>query len=152
MIIYSDSQLIKGGKTSLSDLKGKYVYVDLWATWCGPCKKEIPTLKEVEAKYHGKNIEFVSISLDNGRGYKADNQEAAAIAAHEGWKKMIADEEMTGIQLFADNGFRSTFATEYAVNSIPRFLLLDPEGNIVDADAPRPSSPKLIEVLTAQGL
>ena len=150
--VFENYENVKGGKTSLADLKGKYVYIDLWATWCGPCKKEIPSLKEVEAKYHGKNIEFVSISLDNGRGYKGDTKETKAIAAHEGWKKMIAEKEMTGVQLFADNGFASTFAKEYGVNSIPRFLLLDPKGNIVDADAPRPSSPKLIEVLTAQGL
>jgi len=149
---FENYENFKGGKTSLADLKGKYVYIDLWATWCGPCKKEIPSLKEVEAKYHGKNIEFVSISLDNGRGYKGDTKEAKAIAAHEGWQKMVADKELTGIQLFADNGFASTFSREYNVNSIPRFLLLDPKGNIIDADAPRPSSPKLIEVLTAQGL
>lgn len=149
---FENYENIKGGKTSLADLKGKYVYIDLWATWCGPCKKEIPSLKEVEAKYHGKNIEFVSISLDNGRGYKADTKEAAFAASNEGWKKMIAEKEMTGVQLFADNGFRSAFPSDYGVNSIPRFILLDPKGNIVDADAPRPSSPKLIEVLTAQGL
>jgi len=149
---FENYENFKGGKTSLADLKGKYVYIDLWATWCGPCKKEIPALKEVEAKYHDKNIEFVSISLDDGRGYKADTKEASAIAANEGWKKMVTEKEMTGIQLYADNGFRSTFATEYSVNSIPRFILLDPKGNIISADAPRPSSPKLIEVLTAQGL
>ena len=57
-----------GGTTSLEDLKGKYVYVDVWATWCGPCKREIPSLKKVEKEFHGKNIEFVSISVDNGRG------------------------------------------------------------------------------------
>ena len=128
-----------GGTTSLTDLKGKFVYIDMWATWCGPCKKEIPSLKEVEAKYHGKNIEFVSISVDKAN-------------AHETWVNMIKEKGMTGIQLFADNNFQSKFAVDYAVNSIPRFILLDTKGNIVDADAPRPSSPKLIEVLTAQGL
>ena len=46
----------EGGTTSLSDLKGKYVYVDIWATWCGPCKREIPSLKKVEEQFHGKNI------------------------------------------------------------------------------------------------
>lgn len=149
---FENYENIKGGKTSLADLKGKYVYIDLWATWCGPCKKEIPSLKEVEAKYHGKNIEFVSISLDNGRGYEGETKEAKAIAANKGWKKMVADKELTGVQLFADNAFSSTFVREYEVNSIPRFILLDPKGNIVDADAPRPSDLKLIEVLTAQGL
>ncbi|MFD0962680.1 TlpA family protein disulfide reductase [Pseudofulvibacter geojedonensis] len=142
----------KGGTTSLSDLKGKYVYIDAWATWCGPCKKEIPFLKEVEKEFHGKNIEFVSISLDNGRGYKADSKEAAEAAAKEGWKKMIADKEMTGLQLYADKAFQSDFATAYGINSIPRFILIDPNGNIVDADAPRPSSPKLKELFAAQGI
>src|SRR5690606_24488004 len=60
----------KGGTTSLDDLKGKFVYIDVWATWCGPCKAEIPFLKEVEKKYHGKNIEFVSISIDNEKNTK----------------------------------------------------------------------------------
>ncbi len=149
---FENYENFKGGKTSLADLKGKYAYIDLWATWCGPCKKEIPSLKEVEAKYHNKNIQFVSISLDNGRGYKAESKEAAALASNEGWKKMVAEKELTGVQLFADNGFQSSFATELNVNSIPRFILLDPQGNIVDADAPRPSSSKLIELLDAQGI
>ena len=90
----------KGGTTSLSDLKGKYVYVDVWATWCGPCKKEIPFLKEVESQYHGKNIEFVSISVDDGRGFKAKTKELALEASKKGWRKMIAEKEMGGIQLF----------------------------------------------------
>merc|ERR1711916_38022 len=50
-----------GGKTSLDDLQGKYVYIDVWATWCGPCIQEIPSLKKIEKQYHNKNIEFVSI-------------------------------------------------------------------------------------------
>lgn len=149
---FENYENFKGGKTSLADLKGKYVYIDLWATWCGPCKKEIPSLKKVEAEYHDKNIEFVSISLDNGRGYKADTKEAAAILSKEGWKKMVSEKELTGVQLFADNGFLSTFAQEFKVNSIPRFILLDTEGNVVTADAPRPSSPKLVELLNAQGI
>jgi len=137
--VFENYENYAGGTTSLADLKGKFVYIDMWATWCGPCKKEIPSLKEVEAKYHGKNIEFVSISVDKPN-------------AHETWANMIKEKEMTGIQLFADNNFKSKFAVDYAVNSIPRFILLDPNGNIVSADAPRPSNPKLIEVLTAQGL
>jgi thiol-disulfide isomerase/thioredoxin len=130
----------KGGNTSLSDLKGKYVYVDVWATWCGPCKAEIPSLKKVEKEYHDKNIEFVSISTDNGRGYKNKSAEASK----EGWKKMIAEKEMGGIQLFAGDVWKdSDFRTFYKINSIPRFILLDPEGIIINPDAPRPSSPKL---------
>ncbi len=130
-----------GENTSLSDLKGTYVYFDIWATWCGPCIKEIPSLKKIEKQFEGKNIQFVSISVDEGRGYKGDKA-----AAYEGWKKMIAEKELGGIQLLADNGFRSQFIQDYKINGIPRFIVIDPNGNIVSSDAPRPSSPQLIEL------
>ncbi|GAA3608352.1 redoxin family protein [Flavivirga amylovorans] len=126
----------KGGTTSLTDLKGKYVYIDVWATWCGPCKKEIPDLKKVEGQYHGKNIEFVSISIDNQKD-------------HDAWKKMVTDKELGGVQLFADNNWQSEFVQGYKIQGIPRFILIDPAGNVVNADAPRPSSPKLIELFTS---
>jgi thiol-disulfide isomerase/thioredoxin len=127
---FTDYENFKGGTTSLDDLKGKYVYVDVWATWCGPCKREIPFLKEVEKAYHGKNIEFVSISIDQAKD-------------HEAWTKMVADLELGGVQLFADNDWKSQFVTDYKINGIPRFILIDPQGNIVTPDAPRPSSDDL---------
>ena len=134
-----DYENINGGKTSLESLKGKFVYIDVWATWCGPCIAEIPALKEVEKEYHGKNIEFVSISIDD----KKD---------HEKWKKMLADKELKGIQLFADNNWESEFVKKYAIDGIPRFILIDTEGKIVNADAPRPSDAKLKELLKEVGL
>ena len=130
---------INGGKTSLESLKGKFVYIDVWATWCGPCIGEIPALKEVEKEYHGKNIEFVSISIDDRKD-------------HEKWKKMVADKELKGIQLFADNDWKSDFVKNYAIDGIPRFILIDNEGKIVNADAPRPSDAKLKELLKEVGL
>ena len=123
----------KGGTTSLDDLKGKFVYVDVWATWCGPCKAEIPFLKEVEKQYHGKNIEFVSLSVDKA-------------ADHDKWKTMIAEKELGGIQVFADKSWESDFVQDYLIKGIPRFIIIDPQGNIVSSNAPRPSSPKLIEM------
>ncbi|AXG71993.1 thiol-disulfide oxidoreductase ResA [Kordia sp. SMS9] len=129
----------KGGKTSLRDLQGKYVYIDVWATWCGPCIREIPSLQKVEKQYHNKNIEFVSISVDNGRGYRNDMN-----AAKAGWRKMVTDKSLGGIQLLSDKGWKANFIQGLEINSIPRFILIDPSGNIVNADAPRPSSPKLI--------
>jgi thiol-disulfide isomerase/thioredoxin len=128
-----------GGTTSLSDLKGKYVYIDVWATWCRPCKDEIPSLKILENDFHGKNIEFVSISVDK-------------LNAYEAWKKMVKDLDLKGVQLFADNNFESDFITAYGINSIPRFILLDPKGNIVDANANRPSNPKLRDLLLELGI
>ncbi|MCK0156903.1 TlpA family protein disulfide reductase [Cellulophaga sp. F20128] len=123
-----------GGTTSLDDLKGKFVYIDVWATWCGPCLAEIPSLKEIEKTYHNKNIEFVSISVDRPDAY-------------DKWKQMIVDRELGGIQLIADNNFSSDFVQEYVIKGIPKFILLDPKGTIVNANAPRPSDPKLKEVL-----
>lgn len=123
-----------GGTTSLDDLKGKYVYIDVWATWCGPCIAEIPSLKEIEKKYHGKNIAFVSLSVDRPDAY-------------EKWKQMIKDRELGGIQILADNNFESKFVQDYVIQGIPRFILIDPQGNIVNSNALRPSNPKLREVL-----
>jgi len=129
---FSNYENHKGGTTSLDDLKGKYVYVDVWATWCGPCKREIPYLKEVEKEFHGKNIEFVSISIDK-------------LGAHEAWKQMVSEKELGGIQLFAGNDLQ--FINDYGIEGIPRFILIDDKGNIVNSDAQRPSNPKLKEVL-----
>ncbi|WP_310557400.1 TlpA disulfide reductase family protein [Flavobacterium sp.] len=123
----------KGGTTKPEDLKGKYVYIDIWATWCGPCLKEIPFLQKIEEKYHRKNIEFVSISVDVKKDF-------------EKWKKFVADKQLGGIQLFADNDWNSDFTKSLSINSIPRFILIDPSGKIVNADAEKPSSPKLQEV------
>jgi len=92
-------------------------------------------LKEVEEKYHGKNIEFVSISID-----KASD--------HKKWKTMVNEKELGGIQLFADNDWNSAFVKDYQIQGIPRFLLIDTEGNIVDSNAPRPSSSELIDLFT----
>ena len=120
----------KGGKTKLEDLRGKYVYIDVWATWCGPCIAEIPHLKKVEAKYHGKNIEFVSISVDVDKD-------------HEKWKTFVTEKALGGTQLFADKNWNSDFIKAFGIESIPRFILIDPKGVVIDADAARPSNPRL---------
>ena len=124
----------KGGLTSLESLKGKYVYVDVWATWCGPCRQEIPFLQKTEEAYHDKNIEFVSISVD-------------VIKDHDKWAKFVTEKNLGGIQLLADKDWRSDFVQGYKINGIPRFILISPEGKIVNADAPRPSSPELVTLL-----
>lgn len=128
-----------GGTTSLDDLKGKYVYIDVWATWCGPCKYEIPFLQKVEEQYHDKNIHFVSISTDK----QSDKDK---------WKKMIADKGMGGVQLITDNDFNTSFISDYKIMGIPQFILLDPQGNIVQSNAPRPSDKKLIELFNELGI
>lgn len=56
---------IEGKQVALKDLKGKYVYIDIWATWCRPCLEQLPAMKELEEKYRGTGIEFMSISVDS---------------------------------------------------------------------------------------
>ncbi|MCK8479411.1 TlpA family protein disulfide reductase [Psychroserpens algicola] len=124
----------KGGDMSLADLKGKYVYVDVWATWCGPCIREIPSLKEVEKQFHNENIAFVSTSIDEMKN-------------RDKWLAMVDEKELGGVQLMADKDWSSDFVKAYAIQGIPRFILIDPNGNIVSADAPRPSDPNLVKLL-----
>ncbi|NIJ45993.1 thiol-disulfide isomerase/thioredoxin [Wenyingzhuangia heitensis] len=127
-----DYENYKGGSTKLSDLKGNYVYIDVWATWCPPCIAEIPFLKKLETKFHKKNIKFVSISVDNPN-------------LKDKWKSMIKDKDMGGIQLFSNGD--NNFMEAYQITGIPRFILLDTEGNIVSANAPRPSSDQIHTLL-----
>lgn len=133
---FNDYVNYAGGTSSLKDFRGSYVYIDVWATWCGPCKYEIPFLEKVEKKYHDKNIKFVSLSIDN----KRDEQK---------WRDMIKAKNMGGIQLLADKDYNSQFIKDYFIYGIPRFILLDPEGKIVDYDAPRPSEEKLITLFAS---
>ena len=139
---WEDYENFKGGTTSLSDLKGKYVYVDVWATWCAPCKAEIPFLKKLEAEMHDKNIAFVSMSIDDDRTHKGSWEQAAA-----DWKAMVADKELGGVQIMAPKGWQSQFVVDYQIKGIPRFILIDPDGNVVNPSAPRPSDPELKTML-----
>lgn len=131
---FSDYENYSGGKTSLEDFRGKYVYIDVWATWCGPCKAEIPYLIEVEKKYHdNNNIAFVSISVDKEKDYNT-------------WKSMVGEKGLKGVQLIADNDFKSDFIKAYQIIGIPQFILIGPDGNIVKRNAPRPSSSELLDM------
>lgn len=127
---------ITGKQVKLEDLKGKLVYVDVWATWCGPCIQEIPSLKKLEADYHGKDLQVVSISIDVKKDF-------------EKWQNMVKEKELRGIQLFADNDWKSKFVQSYAIDGIPRFILIDKNGNIIDSDAPRPSDPEIRTLIDA---
>jgi thiol-disulfide isomerase/thioredoxin len=129
----------EGGTSSLDDFKGKFVYIDVWATWCGPCVGEIPFLAKIEKKYHKKNIVFVSISADDKTNVKA-------------WRKLIEKKKMKGVQLITDKAFESDFVQNYKINGIPHFILIDPKGNIVEASAPRPSDPELIDLFKKAGV
>ncbi len=125
---------VEGNMVSLEDFKGQYVYLDVWATWCGPCRREIPYLKELEEEYSDRNIAFVGVSID-----KNDDKQK--------WLDFVAEKELVGTQVFSDSDWSSEWVKAYAIYSIPRFILVDPDGNIVDAMAPRPSDKSGIKAL-----
>jgi thiol-disulfide isomerase/thioredoxin len=131
---FEDFENIDGSKTSLADLKGQNVYIDIWATWCAPCKAEIPALKQLEKDYHGKDIAFVSMSIDDDRSHGGSWDKAK-----EDWQAMVKDMELGGIQIYAPKGWKTKFVEDYRIKGIPRFILIDKDGNIVDPSAPRPS-------------
>lgn len=116
---------IKGDTVSLSDFMGKVVYVDVWATWCGPCLGEIPDLQALEEEMHDKDVVFISVSVDD---------------SVSDWEDMVTTDELGGIQLATRSGWKSEITDDYMIKGIPRFILVDREGNLVSADAPRPSS------------
>ncbi len=118
----------------LNDFPGKVVLVDVWATWCVPCRREIPALQRLIEKYRDQDVVFMSISLDEVK----DRQK---------WKNFVKKEALNGLQLFGGNGFRSEVAQAYQIRSIPHFLLFDKKGQLVTANAPRPSSPTLTKML-----
>lgn len=134
-----------GGTKSLESFKGKYVYIDVWATWCGPCIQQIPFLHQLEEDYQDKNIAFVSISTDEARRNGGSWE-----AAEKKWRNFIQKREMTGIQLWS--GKDISFQKAYKINGIPRFILIDPKGVIVDPNAPRPSDPRLRNLLSSLGI
>ncbi len=121
---------INGKMVSLQDLRGRYVYIDCWATWCVPCRGEIPHLQKLEEMFKGMNIAFVSISCDRDKAK---------------WEAAVKEGKMGGIQLWGDED--NEFLQKYRVNGIPRFIFLDPNGRIINPDMTRPSDPTTIEAL-----
>jgi len=142
---FMDYENAKGGENSLDSFKGKYVYIDVWATWCRPCIEEIPALQSLEKEYAGKNVEFLSISTD-----EPQRSGGSWDAARTKWLSFVKDRNMSGVQLWAGEDF--AFQQEYMINAIPRFIIIDPSGNIVDSNAPRPSDPSLKTLFTELGI
>jgi len=115
---------------NLEDFKGKLVYIDCWAQWCAPCKREIPFLLELEKKYAKKDIVFIKLSLDSDI---------------DAWKKYIKENNLEENAFILKDNFKSKFAESYMITGIPKFILLDKDLKIVDANAKRPSNKELIE-------
>lgn len=109
--------------------KGKVVYLDVWATWCGPCCAEIPHVEELVKHYAGNpNIEFISISLDDNIGK---------------WKNKLKADKPEWRQFVAPDGMKSELCKEYQITGIPRFMLFEKEGKIITTNAPRASDSEI---------
>lgn len=117
-------KLASGQVKTLADYKGSYLYITVWATWCVPCKSELPYIDLLMKEYLGKNIQFMTIAIDG--------------VTNEGhWKSFLANSPNAEIHAMADA--ENQFNEDYMVISVPRFILIDPKGKIVNSNAPRPS-------------
>lgn len=116
---------INGKTVSLSDLKGKVVYLDFWATWCTSCLRQISNTTEMRRKFQGKDVVFVYVSADN--------------TASE-WKNYVKKHNITGIHLYAKEALSSKIVNDYGVKQLPAVFIIDKEGKIVRGNTMKQSS------------
>jgi thiol-disulfide isomerase/thioredoxin len=124
-----------GRKIDLAKMKGRVVLIDFWATWCGPCVREIPSVKKAYAKLHPKGFEIIGISLDSNE---------------DKLKKFIKDKDMTWPQYFDGQGWKNKISTRYGIRSIPAMWLVDKQGNLVDKNARNGLAAKVEKLLAAE--
>ena len=111
---------LTGNEVDLSKMKGKVVLIDFWATWCGPCVREIPSVKKTYDKLNAKGFEIIGISMDSDKNKLED---------------FLAKNDMPWPQFFDGKGWKTSLAVEHGISSIPAMWLVDKKGNLVDQNA-----------------
>ncbi|MEL6988622.1 MAG: TlpA disulfide reductase family protein, partial [Bacteroidota bacterium] len=113
-----------GDEVKLSDLKGKYVYIFVWATWCGPCKTEMPAYEHMVDQYGSDNIVFLGISVDKNK---------------KNWQESFIYNKYPGMQILVAGDWDSPMIKNYKLQSVPQFIFIDPNGKVVSLNAPAPT-------------
>ena len=122
-------QIKRDSYALLKKYKGKVVYVDFWATWCGPCKAEMPSSEKQKEHFKGKDVVFV---------YIIGSSSPDLI-----WKKMIAN--IPGEHYKLSEKQCKEICDKYSITGIPHYLLFDKKGEMIDAKAPRPSTDSVLQ-------
>jgi thiol-disulfide isomerase/thioredoxin len=103
-------------KFNTKSLKGKWILIDFWASWCGPCRAQLPELRKIYEENRKSNFEIIGVSIDEVKAK---------------WLNALDKENLNWINVNDNNGFEGAIAVKYNVDAIPKNYLINPEGKII---------------------